>query len=251
MKKILTGTLIMLVGAFLLLDKMGLFHPSVYHIVISWQSLLIGIGLLLLVDRSSDHKTAGLILILIGTLFLLPKISHFNVGGFIFPIIIIAIGIFFIVNASIRKNGRKEFETFFSETSFRGKKFTEFEKNITINNDDVVNKEYVFSGSKEKWTHGKLKNLLVEAVFSGVELDLTQAELADDIKVAAHIKVKSVFSGVILYVPEDWNIMIQKTGVFGGFNDSRPSRVLKIASDKLVVLELEAVFGGGEIKCYE
>ena len=120
-----------------------------------------------------------------------------------------------------------------------------------MNNGDAVHKEYVFAGSKEKWTHGKLKNVFIEATFSGVELDFTQAELADDIKVAACIKVKSVFSGVILYVPDDWNIMVQKTGAFGGFNDNRPNRVLQATSDKLVVLELEAVFGGGEIRCYE
>jgi len=114
-----------------------------------------------------------------------------------------------------------------------------------------VHKEYVFTGSKEKWTEGKLRNLEIEATFSGVELDFSQAELADDIKVAAHIKVTSVFSGVIIYVPDDWNIMVQKTGVFGGFNDNRPNRVLKVESDKYVVIELEAVFGGGELRCYE
>jgi predicted membrane protein len=91
----------------------------------------------------------------------------------------------------------------------------------------------------------------IEAIFSSVEIDFTQAELADDVKVAARISVKSVFGSVILYVPEDWNITIQKTGVFGGFTDNRPNRVLQIASDKLVILELEAVFGGGEIRCYE
>jgi len=115
-----------------------------------------------------------------------------------------------------------------------------------------VKREYVFNGSKEKWTYGKLRNVVIEAVFSGVELDFTQTELADDIKVAAHIKISSVFSGITLYVPDDWNIMVQKTGVFGGFVDNRPrSAEQNVNKDKLVILELEAVFGGGEIKCYE
>ena len=252
MKKVIAGILIVLVGTFLLFNKLGYFIPPVYPIVISWQMLLIAIGIVMLADKHSDHKTAGLVLILIGTLFLLPKIPPYpSIGGFIIPLIIIAIGIAFIIKASTRKKKIKDNDTWCIEHHNWGKHFKDFEKNVTKNSGDVVHKEYVFAGSKEKWTEGKLKNVLIESVFSGVEIDFTQAELADDIKVAACIRVKSVFSGVILYVPEDWNIMVQKTGAFGGFVDNRPNRVLQISSNKLVILELEAVFGGGEIRCYE
>jgi len=252
MKKVIAGILIILVGTFLLFNKMGYFIPSIYPIIISWQMLLIAIGVILLFDKHSDHKNAGLVLILIGVLFLLPKIPPYpTIGGFIIPLIIIAIGIAFIIKASTRKKEFKNNETCCGTHYRWNKHFKDFEKNITVDNGEAVHKEYVFAGSKEKWTEGKLKNVLIESVFSGVEIDFTQAELADDIKVAACIRVKSVFSGVILYVPEDWNIMVQKTGVFGGFVDNRPNRVLQISSNKLVILELEAVFGGGEIRCYE
>ena len=251
MKKIVIGFIIMMVGAFLLFDNMGFFLPVVRHLVFSWQAVVIAIGIILLVDKPSDHKIVGSILILIGTLFILPKILPFNISSFIIPVIIIAIGIGFIIKAATRKNEYKDCETWFSQQPEYKKHFTNFEKNVTTNEGGVIRKEYIFAGSKEKWTQGKLKNLEIEAVFSGVQLDLTQAELADDIKVAACIKVSSVFSGVILYVPDDWNIMVQKTGVFGGFTDSRPNRVLQIAGEKLVILEVEAIFGGGEIRCYE
>jgi len=251
MKKIVAGVLIMMVGVFLLLNKLGFFIPPVYSIVISWQSLLIAIGIILLFDRNSDHKTAGIVLILIGTLFLLSKFSPINVGSFIIPLIVIAVGIGIIVKSAIWKNENKEYKVWCHEHPGWKKNFKDFEKNIAANGGNIVYREYAFTSSKEKWTHGKLKNVKIEAVFSGVELDFTQAEMSDDIKVAAHIKVSSVFSGVILYVPEDWNIVVQKTGVFGGFTDNRPNRVLQVSSDKLVVLELEAVFGGGEIRCYE
>jgi predicted membrane protein len=189
------------------------------------------------------------------------------VGGLIVPLIIIAIGIGFIVRSSTRKSEKeksmwygessdlqdkiKDYESWVGEEPEWKKRLKNFENSGTIETEDFIHKDYIFTGSKEKWTQRKLKNVEIEAVFSGVELDFTQAELADDIKVAAHIKVKSVFSGVILYVPDDWNITIQKTGVFGGFADNRPNRVLQVASNKLVILEVEAVFGGGEIRCYE
>ena len=251
MKKIVAGIIIMVVGAFLLFNKMGFFLPGVYPLIISWQTLLIAIGLILLFDKQQNHKSTGIVLIVVGTLFILPKISPLYGGGFIIPIIIIAVGIGVIIKATTQKNENGDNETWNSEHPQWSKQFSDFGNTETINRGGVVHKEYTFTGSKEKWTQGKLKNVFIEATFSGVEIDFTQAELADDIKTAAHIKVKSVFSGVILYVPEDWNIVIQKTGAFGGFTDNRPNRVLKIVSNKLVILELEATFGGGEIRCYE
>ena len=254
MKKIVAGIIIMAVGAFLLFNNMGFVLPGVYPLIISWQTLLIAIGLILLFDKQQNHKSSGLVLVVIGTLFLLPKISPLYGSGFIIPIIFIAIGIGVIIKSATQKNEDGDHEKRGTWTIYNpdgNKQFTDFGNIETINGGGIVHKEYTFTGSKEKWTQGKLKNVFIEATFSGVEIDFTQAELADDIKVAAHIKVKSVFSGVILYVPEDWNITVQKTGAFGGFTDNRPNRVLKVAGDKLVILELEATFGGGEIRCYE
>jgi len=251
MKKIVIGFIIMLFGAFMLLNNMGLFLPDVYRIVVSWQTVLIAIGIVLLVDKPSDHKIAGTVLILIGLLFMLHKLFYVNIGSFIIPAIFIAVGIGIIIKSVTGKSIFKDYETWSGDNPDLKSRFTDFAKNITTESGGVVRKEYVFSGSKEKWSQGKLKNVEIEAVFSGVEIDFSQAELADDIKVAALIKIKSVFSGVILYVPDDWNIVVQKTGVFGGFTDNRPNRVLQVSGNKYVVLEVEALFGGGELRCYE
>jgi hypothetical protein len=67
------------------------FH-NVWHFVFSWPIILIIIGLALLAGKRS---TGGLVLIIIGGLFLLPKI--FIIPGFtaalIFPIVLIGIGV--------------------------------------------------------------------------------------------------------------------------------------------------------------
>ncbi|MDR0546260.1 MAG: DUF5668 domain-containing protein, partial [Dysgonamonadaceae bacterium] len=70
MKKVALGIIIMFVGIFLLFHNLGYFPWSIYHIVISWQALLIGIGVILLFDEKSNNKSAGVILASIGTLFL-------------------------------------------------------------------------------------------------------------------------------------------------------------------------------------
>jgi predicted membrane protein len=234
-----------MLGVFLLFDNLGFFLPIVHSIVISWQALLIAIGAIFLFDGKTDHKNAGIALVFIGMLFLLPKIFDVSVKGVAVPILIIAGGVYLVIRASTRRVhpsffNRKQFENFdkmpFTETS--------------IDSNGVIHREYVFTGSKEKWTYGKVKNVEIEAVFSGVELDFTQAELSDEVE-TIYIKVSSVFSGVTLYVPQEWNVMFQKTGVFGGFVDKRPRSIALFAKGKIVVMELEAVFGGGEIKCYE
>ena len=253
MKKLITGVLIILLGAFLLLNNhFGLFEPWVYKFVISWPMLLAVFGLIFLFDRKSDHRTAGIVLLVIASLFLIPKIEIWNLSmrDVVWPVIIIAAGMALISKAIWWNKRDDNWQDRFQWHCKKDFKTPNFD-NITMTG-DVVKREYVFNGSKEKWTYGKLRNVVIEAVFSGVELDFTQTELADDIKVAAHIKISSVFSGITLYVPDDWNIMVQKTGVFGGFVDNRPrSAEQNVNKDKLVILELEAVFGGGEIKCYE
>jgi predicted membrane protein len=246
MKKIVIGVIIMMLGVFLLFKNLGFIPWDIYHLVLSWQALLIAIGATLVFDRKTDNKNAGVILVLVGTVFLLPKILDVNLSGILIPALIIITGIYFIIRATVKKDSK----TFFFERNYENFDKMPFEK-TRIGSSGIIHREYVFTGSKEKWTYGKLKDVEIEAVFSGVEVDFTQAELADDVKVAVHIKVTAVFSGVTLYVPEDWNITVQKTGVFGGFVDKRPQHAIRSAGNKLVIMELEAVFGGGEIRCYE
>jgi predicted membrane protein len=245
MKKIVIGVIVVMFGVVLLFKNTGLLEYSMYHLIISWQSLLIAIGAVLLFDKKSDHKTAGAILIVIGALFLISKIFDTNLSGLLIPLILICVGLFFIIKPVIKKSD--------NQSSFWGNHFDDFKEQpfleSAVDNTGFISREYIFTASKERWTYGKLKRVEIKAVFSGVELDFTQSELSDEVK-TVYLKIESVFSGVSLFVPSDWNIQIQKTGVFGGFTDTRP-RNIQTNEGKTVVLELEAVFGGGEIKCYE
>ncbi|GHT55979.1 hypothetical protein AGMMS49982_22470 [Bacteroidia bacterium] len=250
MKKIVFGVIIVLVGIFLIANNLGYIPAYVYDLVISWQALLIAIGIPLLFDRHSPHHDniiGGVILIFIGGIFMLGNVLDMPIKSFILPVVLVFIGLLFIIRPK-NKGWHHHKNDCFAQGHHDDHTF----KETPIEKGGVVHRDYVFTGAKEKWTYGALRNVEITSVFSGVELDFTQAELASDVKVAVRIKVEAVFGGVILYVPEDWNIIIQKECVFGGFVDSRPAQVVAAANkDKLVILEVEAVFGGGEIKCYE
>lgn len=84
----------------------------------------------------------------------------------------------------------------------------------------------------------------VKAVFGGVDLDLRHARLeAPEIT----IETKAVFGGVNIVVPEDLIVVIDGSGVFGGFvgnaEDRQPS-----AGAPVVRVIGKAVFGGVQVQ---
>jgi predicted membrane protein len=251
MRKIVFGIIVVLSGVFLLLNNLGLVEPHIYSQVIRWPSFLMAIGTVFLFGRKSCIW--GILLVLTGLAFLLSDIYRVNIGAFALPVLIIFVGIFFVAGTIVVNKKRRQIfgkgKAVFKHR-FEDCDSMSFEEK-TMGKDGFIKREYAFTNSKERWTYGAVKQLVIEAAFSGLELDLTQMELSDEVE-TVHIKVTSSFSGVILYVPAEWNILVQKTGTFGSFTDKRrPRSVVQSAKGQAVSLELEAVFGGGEIRCYE
>lgn len=80
----------------------------------------------------------------------------------------------------------------------------------------------------------------VKAVFGGVDLDLREARL----EVAeVTIESKAVFGGVSIVVPPDVTVVIEGTGVFGGFGGDAED-VQPPAGAPVVRVTGKAVFGG-------
>jgi len=51
-------------------------------------------------------------------------------------------------------------------------------------------------------------------------------------------------------VPEDWEIKIEVTSVFGGFSDKRVRSIVEKDREKVLIISGINVFGGGEIVNY-
>ena len=248
------GVIIVLIGTFLLLGNVGIIPFELKRLVFSWQTLLIAIGTIFLFDGKSKNKDAGIILIFIGTLFLLPRIFHQvpNMSGIILSGTVIVIGIYLVVKAQKSKktttffeSGSSNYGSQYKQEDFDSMPFSE----VGSNHSGFIKREYAFSSSKERIS-GEIKGVEIDAAFSGVEIDFSQAELARDTK-TVRIKVTAVFGGVTVYIPSEWNVLVQKTGVFGSFVDKRHKAPTTALGGQLVILELEAIFGGGEIRYYE
>ncbi|BAG83440.1 LiaF transmembrane domain-containing protein [Candidatus Azobacteroides pseudotrichonymphae] len=235
MKKIMTfGIIVVTLGIFLLVDNMGFLLPCVRHIVFSWQVLLITIGIILIANRK---LTSGVILILIGLCFSLPNVLEnfvFDKNLTILPITLIIIGMGLIIHAIAKKKCRY----------YRCSDKKTFVETVT-SEEWFVRRNYTFSHSKEKWAYSSLKNIEIETIFSNIELNFEQVRLSEEDTV--RIKIISVFSYVTLCVPIDWKIKLNQNGVFVSFSDERIRS--EIDFKKVVFLEIEGKFSGGELKC--
>lgn len=88
----------------------------------------------------------------------------------------------------------------------------------------------------------------ITSVFGGGTYDLTSAQLAPGINILDQV---TIFGGSKLIVPNDWDIKIEVTAIFGGFSDKRGKLPVQTSiSEKKLVIKGVAIFGGGEIISY-
>ena len=80
------------------------------------------------------------------------------------------------------------------------------------------------------------------AVFGGVKCDLRNAVIVDD----AVVSISSVFGGIEILLPDNVNVRISSTSVFGGIDNKHPTGASEIAPT--VHVSGSCVFGGAEIK---
>ncbi len=88
----------------------------------------------------------------------------------------------------------------------------------------------------------------ITAIFGGIELDLTEANIQTN---EATLAITAIFGGVEVRVPPNWQVAFRGAPIFGGVEDkTRTSRVVDPANPNLKVLVITGavIFGGLEIK---
>ncbi|MBN2348074.1 MAG: hypothetical protein JXJ22_04515 [Bacteroidales bacterium] len=225
--RLLFGVLVVLVGAALLASNLGFFSYEIRHYIFRWEMILIGIGVITLVN--SENRTTGLILIAVGGVFYIRDFYHFNINFWqmFWPGMLIFIGILLIFRRKIdRDHGT-----------------------MVVDNEDYIDDMAVFGGGDRIITSQNFKGGRITAVFGGSNFNMVKAKLAPG---KSTIDVLAVFGGTKLVVPEDWNIKINVVSIFGGFSDKhRISPVNnELNKDKQLILKGFVLFGGGEIKSF-
>lgn len=231
-KRFFFGIILIVLGIILILDRLNLIPGSVTDILISWQMLLIGIGVLSLIG---GNRTAGIILIAVGGFFILPEFVTIprEVRRIYWPLILVAVGVAML----FRQKGSLRFIS-----SDEPKPESPKEDSLSTFDDFII-----FGGREVFINSQNLASGKATSIFGGIEFDLRKAQIRPE---GAIIDCVSIFGGCGFKIPMDWNIKNEVTTIFGAFTDKRGETYNDKYYDpsKTVIIKGVSIFGGIEIK---
>jgi hypothetical protein len=240
--RIIGGLILVLVGGGLLLRNLDFPMP---HWLFTWPMILILVGLYTGIKHNFQNSS-WIILIALGTIFIIQgNFYHEGIRPFLWPALIIGIGLMFILSPRKKKltdsfEKTNSFETTNSNT-------TMFSDGSVVDESDFLSVSSVFSGVKRIVLSKNFQGGKISCVFGGVDIDFLQA----DINGKAVLRMEEVFGGIKLRVPAHWAIQNEIDGVFHGVDDKRKNFTnITTQSEKVLVLKGSAVFAGIEITSY-
>ncbi len=231
--RILIGFLFIAMGALLLLRLAGVKVPfEIPSYIVSWQMILIVLGVFFLV--SEGNRGTGLTLLIIGGIFLARDVFSVSLREIIMaaiPLIFIIAGIFLLFPRHFRKKKRYREK--------RDKEVTDTGRDL-----DVV---HIFSGGSRRVQSEQFRGGEVVCIFGGADIHFSKSVLAHEENV---LHVSCIFGGCDIYVPDDWTVRPEATTIFAGLSDKRfqPETGAKKDADKTLIIKGFLLFGGIELK---
>lgn len=124
-KRVYFGVFMIVIGVLWIMERLNLIPDFWNDILISWQMLLIGIGVFSLIG---GNKTSGTVLIVIGGFFLLPEMMSipYELKRIGWPLLIILIGVVLLVTHFGKHNTQPEQPTFDPGRAYGINYFDEF-----------------------------------------------------------------------------------------------------------------------------
>lgn len=226
----LGGLVIVTVGTLLLVKKMGVDLPSW---LFSWEMILITIGIYV-GARHRFKNLQWLIPVAIGVAFLIGDEIDMDIHRYIWPIIIITVGLVMILRPQ-RKRSEEYWKNFGAEYNERS-------------SEDHLDSTVIFGGTKKNIISKDFKGGESVCVFGGSEINLMQADINGRIV----IEVVQVFGGTKLVLPPHWKLQTEEVvSIFGGLDDKRPIvQNSSVDDSKVIILRGTCIFGGIDIKSY-
>ncbi|MEG1931597.1 MAG: LiaF-related protein [Pygmaiobacter sp.] len=170
-------------------------------------------------------NTGNSIWMIIGIVLLLSAqdiIDSHLVGKLFFPIILVMIGLSILFGSRLR-----------------GAVPHAVQANIPTGGMPSYNA--IFSGNDVKWPAEAFQGATLNAVFGGVELDLRNAIITEDIVVSATV----IFGGIDIFVPTNVQVKVSGVPVFGGVENKAANFM---ENSPIIYVNSTCIFGGIEIK---
>ncbi len=228
---LLLGIVLMFLGLFLIADLADIVPWRMRDFLFTWQALLIFLGLVFLSNK--DNKGTGLILIAIGSFFLLPRFFDlpYYWRSLFWPSMLILLGLVVIFGSRRHGGG----STFFGGSRRRG------------SSEDYLDDVDIFGGGDRIINSQNFQGGKITHIFGGSKYDMTNARLAPGNN---NLEIVWIFGGSKFIIPEGWNVKVEVTSIFGGFSDKRVRSIVVTDPDRTLVISGQIIFGGGEIVNY-
>jgi predicted membrane protein len=215
------GLLLVLLGTLFLLDNYSVIDAGAW--LRYWPLLLVILGSL---KATRPGNTAGRIfggaVAVIGALMVLNRagVLHISIGS-LWPLILVAIGLSFVLRSGRRKHVAEE---------------------ITGDSDSVRGSA-ILGGIEQSNSSKRFSGGSVSAILGGHDLDLREADMPEHSE--AVLDVFAFMGGVEIKVPREWTVVVDASAFLGGFeNKTSPSQ----HGLKTLRISGSAVMGGVEIK---
>ena len=229
---LLLGIVLMFLGLFLIADLADIVPWRMRDFLFTWQALLIFLGIIFI--SSKESKGTGVILIAIGSFFLLPKFLDlpYYWRSLFWPSMLILLGL--VVIFGTRRHG-----------GVRGTYFGGSRRKAS--SEDYLDDVDVFGGGDRVVNSQNFQGGKITHIFGGSKYDMTSARLAPG---KNHLEIVWIFGGSKLIIPEAWDVRVEVTSIFGGFSDKRVRSMIVKDTDRSLVISGTCIFGGGEIVNY-
>ncbi len=247
---VLAGLFLLVIGVGAILKQTFLDFPSW---VTTWPMILVAVGIF--VGLKHGFRGPGwIILIGLGCIFLADKIvPGVNLQPFIWPFIIIAVGLVMIFGSGSKKKWMRECQGwkdkhFDGNTGITGNTASEWDTpaDTLEKNEDFIDSTAILGSSKKVIFSKNFKGGDITNFFGGTEINCSQADINGKVR----MDITQVFGGTKLIVPPHWTIKSSATSIFGGFEDKRPVANSNQDPGKVLVIDGVSIFGGIEIKSY-
>lgn len=218
-KRILWGICFITLGLIIGVNTLGLANIQIFFD--GWWTLLIiipsVIGLF-----GHDNKLGNVIGLLLGIALLLAAqgiITFRMIAQLALPTLLVIIGLSLLFNEVLRRKVKEKIAN----------SHQDLEPIIATFAEQKINKDgEPFTGAN------------VEAIFGAAALDLREAV----IKKEAVIKASAIFGGITIYVPDNINVKVTATPIFGGVTN----KTSKKEKQDTLYIDGFCLFGGIEIK---
>ena len=222
--RILWGAIFVIAGVIYAINAFEIATINVFFD--GWWTLFIIVPCLIGLFKGNDI-TDNLIGILAGGLLLLccqNVISFSFLWKLAVPAIIVIIGIRLILSGIFKK------------------KSDDAMKKLQENGTVLQNGTAVFSGIDLDFNGDRFGGAKLNAVFGGITCDLRSAVIESDCVINANV----VFGGIDIFVPDNVNVKIYSTSIFGGAEDKKKAN--RITNKHTIYIKTLCIFGGLDVK---